>query len=87
MLKETHVPLIRKSPQEHAFTVCSIGGQVMKWLQGAIVLVLLNVSRRYGASWEMAAGTLSDAVDEVEVSQRRGDAADNGGRPMLRRVT
>lgn len=59
---------------------------MMKWLQGAIVLLLLIVSRRYRAGWEKAAGTLSDAVDEVEASQRRGDAADNGGKPMLRRI-
>lgn len=59
---------------------------MLKSLQGAIVFLLLIVSRRHRARWEKAAVTLSDALNDVEASQRRGDAADNGGKPPLRRV-
>lgn len=59
----------------------------MKWLSSTFVLFLLVVSRRYRASWESAAGTVSEALDDVDASQRRGDAADNGGKPRLRRVS
>lgn len=58
----------------------------MKWLPSTFVLFLLVLGRRYRARWERAARTESDALDDVDASKRRGDAADNGGEPRLQHV-
>lgn len=58
----------------------------MKWLQGAIGLLLLVASRDHRLRWNKAAVAASDALDDIEASQRRCNAADNGGKPLLRCV-
>lgn len=59
---------------------------MMNWLRGATVLLLLIANRRYRLRWDKSAVAVCDALDDIEASHRRCDAADNGGRPLLRRV-
>lgn len=55
----------------------------MKYLQGLIMLVLLLTSARYRQAIREATERLSEALDEVEASERRTRAMRNGGRPDL----
>lgn len=60
------------------------GNQVMRVLQGLIILFLMLVSSNYRRQMREAADRLSEANDEVEASLHRLDALRNGGRPKLR---
>jgi len=55
----------------------------MKYIQAALIVILLITNKRFREKWRQAADRLTEANDEVEASLRRLSAVKNGGKPRI----
>lgn len=61
-----------------------LGGMVLRYFQGLLIITLLIFNKRYRDKWRAATNLLSETCDELEAGQRRKSATENGGKPKLK---
>lgn len=72
------------APNAPGMATQPLGGAILRYLQGFLIITLLVLNKRYREKWRAATNLLSETCDTLEAGQRRKAATENGGKPKLK---